>query len=515
MAAAEAVMTDITEEISNKRAASADEEGQATEKTPVKRAKTEETNGSAKRAKEEDRTAKQQEKEREKEREKAERERQKEELKRQREEAKRLKQEEKERKEKERVEEKQRKEKERLEEKRRKEQAREEEKKRKEEERLAKIEEKKRKEQAKLEAKKAKEEAEAAKQKSHPSIFAFFTASKQDAADAEKKDQEEEQEKSYYKTAFLPFCVRSNCKLVAPEYSSTCSEEQSMLGWIASKREKRGGSVDQTVREIMDLVQLGQISESELMKKLESIPTKHLQFGEDVRPPYIGTLSHTHNELATNPFEWAVKTLNYEFDSECEWEIGDEEGSDLGDDDEDDEDIEESDAEMDQFLEEDDSGSGENRRNLVSHLNPIIRWNDGKDAIFHEFQICCMVDTDTIMSEGIDPYKDYWAVEKKKQSPAKPKTALDLLSPNNSGGKKSASLPAGLSAADIKSFLEKVQGQTAIKPILIQNLKEAFPSLSKKTIDATISQVAVKVVGLGGEKQWQIFPEIGKKYGFK
>jgi len=76
------------------------------------------------------------------------------------------------------------------------------------------------------------------------------------------------------------------------------------------------------------------------------VPNKYkfLSFHEDVRPPYYGTWSH-RSAIVTGSKPFAKDTtsgiLDYDVDSEAEWEEGDDEiGEDIGDDDDNDEDDE-------------------------------------------------------------------------------------------------------------------------------------------------------------------------------
>ncbi|KAI5298632.1 NEDD8-conjugating protein ubc12 [Ascosphaera pollenicola] len=74
---------------------------------------------------------------------------------------------------------------------------------------------------------------------------------------------------------------------------------------------------------------------------IKQIPMKTLQFAEDVRPPYQGTFTRPISprdaaSLARNPFRRAIPGINYDYDSEAEWDDP-EEGEDLDSDDGDEE----------------------------------------------------------------------------------------------------------------------------------------------------------------------------------
>jgi chromatin assembly factor 1 subunit A len=74
---------------------------------------------------------------------------------------------------------------------------------------------------------------------------------------------------------------------------------------------------------------------------LNSIPIKHFFYGEDVRPPYRGTWTRTVNaslarKLALRPLARELPEVDYNFDSEAEWDDA-EEGEDIEVEDNDDE----------------------------------------------------------------------------------------------------------------------------------------------------------------------------------
>jgi chromatin assembly factor 1 subunit A len=106
---------------------------------------------------------------------------------------------------------------------------------------------------------------------------------------------------------------------------------------------------------------------------LSSLPVKYLKFAEDVRPPWIGTYSKAPKEkmfikLARNPFQRQLP-VNYDYDSEAEWEEP-EEGEELNSEGEEEDDEDEED--MDGFL--DDEGIEDatpKRKQLMGDMEPI------------------------------------------------------------------------------------------------------------------------------------------------
>ncbi|KAK3684994.1 chromatin assembly factor 1 subunit A-domain-containing protein [Podospora appendiculata] len=88
---------------------------------------------------------------------------------------------------------------------------------------------------------------------------------------------------------------------------------------------------------------------------LRAVPVKSLKFREDVRPPYIGTVSglppgvQSLRKIARKPISKNVLPLDYDYDSEAEWQ--EEDGEDV-DDLEDEEENSENDEDMDDFLDD-------------------------------------------------------------------------------------------------------------------------------------------------------------------
>ncbi len=121
---------------------------------------------------------------------------------------------------------------------------------------------------------------------------------------------------------------------------------------------------------------------------LKKISIKHLKFAEDVRPPYRGTYTKlpsrkTPTSLARNPFERAFPQVNYDYDSEAEWEEPGE-GEDLDSEGEEENGSDDEEDEMDGFLDDEDTGeglpgAGNRRRHIVGDLEPVcsgLLWED-------------------------------------------------------------------------------------------------------------------------------------------
>ncbi|KAI5839612.1 chromatin assembly factor 1 subunit A-domain-containing protein [Morchella snyderi] len=121
-------------------------------------------------------------------------------------------------------------------------------------------------------------------------------------------------------------------------------------------------------------------------KMLNCLPNKFLKFAEDVRPPYSGTFTRNPTTIGLrkgrNPFQKTLPNVNYDYDSEVEWEEGaqDEDGEELlSDDGEEDEEVESLDDEMDGFLDDEEDQAAKNRRGALAALVPLssgLCWED-------------------------------------------------------------------------------------------------------------------------------------------
>jgi chromatin assembly factor 1 subunit A len=100
---------------------------------------------------------------------------------------------------------------------------------------------------------------------------------------------------------------------------------------------------------------------------------KFLRFTEDIRPPYFGTVTNMPAEsrrvrrLARRPISRDIVPLNYEYDSEAEWQEEDGEDVDLDDDEED----LENEEDMGDFL-DDSEDAGFARPAFSSGMEPTV-----------------------------------------------------------------------------------------------------------------------------------------------
>ncbi|CAI6293239.1 unnamed protein product [Periconia digitata] len=291
---------------------------------------------------------------------------------------------------------------------------------------------------------------------------------------------------------------------------------------------------------------------------LKKIPMKYLHFSEDVRPPYFGTYTRSHTlsesrKVALNPVSRGLKELDYDYDSEAEWEEP-EEGEDIDSDDEEDLD-EEMDEEMEGFL-DDEEATDTKRRLLNGDQEPVssgLCWedanrvsilNDGSGAIctdFRDFRMGCLLES---QPRSIDPFSTiYWgAPDPPPQPPSIPgqptiksavsglmnpprlplssRPANGLLNTLNLPSSSSASLPGFSSSTtstsssssskpkqtippdQLAAFKAAIDGQDLTKIAMIEALKKKFPKLGKQAISDTLGTVAKRVGSKQREKVW-------------
>lgn len=147
---------------------------------------------------------------------------------------------------------------------------------------------------------------------------------------------------------------------------------------------------------------------------LSKVTMKSLKFGEDIRPPYQGTYTRHISEssarrVSRNPYHRGLPEINYDYDSEAEWEEP-EEGEDLGSEEED-EGSDEGEDDLDGFLDDEDDALAEGKRRLiVGDLEPVttgIQW--AADGVSPESQVYQIETISDAVNFPIDPFSTaYW-----------------------------------------------------------------------------------------------------------
>lgn len=273
------------------------------------------------------------------------------------------------------------------------------------------------------------------------------------------------------------------------------------------------------------------------LETLARTPYKHLQFCEDVRPPYQGTYSRPVNhqsgrKLARNPFIRGLPETNYDYDSEAEWEPPGEDDEDLEEDDEM-SDADDGEDEMADFL--DDADDVARRKGPLTDMEPIssgLCWvgqpfNDNSINL-EQYRMDFLHDSTNL---PIDPFAtQHWTDEMKaKTTKQEPSTSmqppacrkpLSTLSSNTSVAKQEVGvdekpLPSATKKASVagkaprlidqefmQDFKQAVDGSDLTKAGLIEILKKQFPKCSKDAIRDTLAVVAMREGKKECEKKW-------------
>ncbi|KAK0752206.1 chromatin assembly factor 1 subunit A-domain-containing protein [Schizothecium vesticola] len=197
-------------------------------------------------------------------------------------------------------------------------------------------------------------------------------------------------------------------------------------------------------------IDLTKDSHNQALKALETVPVKSLKFREDVRPPYVGTVSglpagfSSLRKVAIHPATRVIPTLDYDYDSEAEWQEDDGEDVDL--DDMDDEEVDH-DEDMDDFL-DDSEDVGPARPAFSGGMEPKstgLCWENynrlNNTTKTYKFRMEFMLETLEHHSL-IDPFSDaYW---KPARCTAPAAAAATAASKAASGSSLSATSAAGL-----------------------------------------------------------------------
>ncbi|KAH8663953.1 chromatin assembly factor 1 subunit A-domain-containing protein [Xylariales sp. PMI_506] len=269
--------------------------------------------------------------------------------------------------------------------------------------------------------------------------------------------------------------------------------------------------------------------------QLNTIPVKILSFYEDVRPPYVGTLTSTSKselqKLARRPTGRHVLKLNYDYDSEAEWE--EEEGEDLDDDEVDDEENE-ADEEMADFLDDaDDVAMPAARTPFLADLQPVstgICFENAKRlshdsngepcATVYKYRMEFLLES-LEHHHSIDPFSTaYWhpqIVNTKESSSTQTKLTSAPVA-----GMAPPPIPRSVpSATDAKDLVDKKDMEEFKKAIvsadinfltkagIVDMLSRRFPNATKAQLKNTLELVADRC-SVPGEKKtnkrWALRP---------
>jgi chromatin assembly factor 1 subunit A len=211
---------------------------------------------------------------------------------------------------------------------------------------------------------------------------------------------------SDYHRTFLPFVLPTHSTL-APAYSPADADEArfdheisdpavqekydlglvdsyAALGSYFGKSVRRGRG-HPNVKRIIDRIQgttstqpidlTDEDSGDNPMDVLRKIPTRHIQFDQDVRPAYYGSYTkirspRTIRRTMKNPFTKSRPDTDYDIDSEAEWEEPEEGDEELDSDGEDEAESNADEEELEDFLDDDDDKARAKRQVITSELAP-------------------------------------------------------------------------------------------------------------------------------------------------
>ncbi|KAI9342496.1 chromatin assembly factor 1 subunit A-domain-containing protein [Zopfochytrium polystomum] len=243
--------------------------------------------------------------------------------------------------------------------------------------------------------------------------------------------------------------------------------------------------------------------EEAVRRKVFQSKWKLLSFHENVRPPYYGTWQKVSACVSgRRPFALESEHLNYDVDSDAEWEEGEAEvGGEVEELESEDEeaDGDESDADMDDWLVEEDAekpvseivqppgvkSTKKKGTRLVPYSFGV--WvasvsPDEPPAGLAAFAALCTSDL------PVDPFKE--SVD-----------ATTAAASLGAAGKAKPKPPAAsLDEAQLKILVDSVVGKTAAMQKLVDSVKQSLPTVSKLQLEAKIKEIAVKVKRDGDEK---------------
>lgn len=416
----------------------------------------------------------------------------------------------------------------------------------------------------------------------------------------------EKQARSDYHKFFLPFELPSHCTLAPTLHSNTSQrdadvaqaafdselvdpslQEKYDLGLVSSyasleaqfanERVERGLSVPSVVELIKSVNGSSSQQPIDLTREkaaehcidvLRSLPMRHLHFAEDVRPAYYGSYTKLRSpraarKLRRNPFARERKDTDYDYDSEAEWEEGEEGGEDIFSDGEDDAESQ-GDAEDAEFLDDEEDVLKNKRKTIVTDLIPVstgLCWQNSNGKLEPSTENANPAKDLTGMSMGfllpgstatsIDPFSTvYW---QPTQTPAlstnqpsttnnptthplmigtmpPPRQPLQSRTPNNiqpslpligaaegmkgpidslptsstqtqqNRGRKPA--PKTLSEDELAAFRDAVVGSGLNKADLSKGLKTRFPKFTNEVIRETLGSCFAQVGPSRAEKKW-------------
>ncbi|KAJ3117720.1 inositol polyphosphate 5-phosphatase [Phlyctochytrium bullatum] len=227
---------------------------------------------------------------------------------------------------------------------------------------------------------------------------------------------------------------------------------------------------------------------------------KYLKFLEDYRPPYFGTISKTSKRISPrNPSKKDSEVVNYDVDSEAEWEE-EEPGEELMSADEEEPGEEEDPSEMGDFVVDDpalgDSVDGAKKRKQMASSKPVVvkLWESEADRQF------------------LAQFRREWITGLREQADILNLLDIEVIDPfaKDTSLADTTCLSVFKSHQDVVDFLKLVDSFTGTKKELIDGVKEKFDYLPKTAIESNLKQVATREVApfhdnlASGKRPWRV-----------
>ncbi|ODV78377.1 uncharacterized protein CANTADRAFT_26504 [Suhomyces tanzawaensis NRRL Y-17324] len=383
--------------------------------------------------------------------------------------------------------------------------------------------EKKRKLEEEKERKEAsKKKAEEEKQRSQMKISSFFQVGPKKEATSSPTKTKSDDNVSEYDKEFLPFFVQKNVlmppsgQLTAVELQQSKEKFDQLLSQnqeapilpieITNQSSQLKPYSSVTPIEIVTALNLSNTTESQIYEMLQQIPPlKYISFYENSKPPYIGTwCSEKHQKIkipVSNPIDTSLTGLDYEYDSDLEWDKEDDEGEDLeNDEDEEDDEMMNEDDDIDDFVENNQEGTVSRKFHSLVIVN---KWNDGtNNEFFDQFTTSLCAEVTIPLNPSTEPAKE---LELRSETttlvPQASAIPTNVLTPQKKTI-KDAKVIAGLI-----EFVEKNQDFTI--GTLVELSKKEFKDFTKALLKNTIQDIAVY-----NKKNsiWDIKSEVKEKY---
>ncbi|EEB09096.1 CAF assembly factor complex large subunit Pcf1 [Schizosaccharomyces japonicus yFS275] len=378
--------------------------------------------------------------------------------------------------------------------------------------------------------KKALEDQALAKERQQLKLNAFFKAGTTTKKAVNEKIRTTDEKVSDFRQDFKPFFVRDNVYMIKPQATLTTA---SLDGLLFGKHDEQNGTDvniqkifppkpktksatagsneldNSTVRSLVQELQnpSSKFAPEVVLETLRRIPIKLIMFAEDVRPPYLGTFTRqpTQPNFARYPW-WEDDSMNYDYDSEAEW-IADDEEEDaedlLSDEDEDDASDDIGDESDTAFVDDEDALQASVSVKATTTSRPLevfIQKPTWDSSRFPQYTTHILVEKDGALATTLNPTYDYWSTKPKES--VLTQSSLNTQTLQLSRQKPKSKFPE----KDLPRFCTVVAGLQGNKVLVVEQLRQLFPHVTKQVISETLNLVAVRS-GKSLSDGWIIKPD--------